>query len=184
MPETPIQQTDVINCLDRLRPGDLSLDGGSFNPDVLVPTYPVESGWVGMELVSSVVAATSINGANVYLNDTDDMTTQSNYAAPDITKNRYYVYTTVILAGGTVANIRIAHNWLAGGVTNMIRLENCSNAGWMFTGPWFVPAGVKFRIYNSQQGGAGDTMAWQVHGFQADPGVALPLIPAVAQLTE
>ena len=181
MPATGIQQTDVINAFSRLNPTDQSVDAGTFDPDTLIPTYPIDSTWLDQDL-TMVYGAQSTTGINVQIRDVD-------YAAVGGTSpvnpldNRFYSHIRVQTLNGTVTPIIFTLRWNISGTSYEVYRWTMASPATAYIGPVYVPSRIILGVYNETQGGAGDTANATFVGLQAKPGIPLPLIPPIHATT-
>ena len=176
-----IQTIDVINAIDRLNPSDDSIDGPVLDPSILSMTYPIDAGGVGLRTAAYSGNTTSIHGSTHSLVDTV-VTGWGNGGNPPTTpptsmfsvaNNRALTW-RVKLAGGPPSPIRIRLSWLSPSVGGYDYLEvDVPNPGVLSAGPFLVPFGWQGRM-NCAAGGAGDTVAPDIIGWEAAPGVPLP----------
>lgn len=182
MGDTGIQQRDAINAYSRLLPTDLSVDAGRIDPGNLVPVYPVDPKWLGMEpfiLVS--LAAVDINGAIGFMDDTDPTRVLTG-EAPVVAENRFYVSCGVLLDGtGTIDPLEVAAQWRVAFVADNIISGAPANPGRIDFTSVVVPAGYTLRLTTRVNGGAGDTCRFYFRGFKAPTGVPLPYTGAIGR---
>ncbi len=171
-----IQTVDVPNAFGHLELDDLSVDAGQIDPETLVATYPIESGWVNMQPIICSLGSQALGGWRTWY-DTSTSSSAFPTSIPDVTKNRWYTNITITLAGGATTPIVVQLAWLIGsGSWNLYKFP-LTNPTKATVSNIFVPAGYTLRITNGTSGAGGDTMTPELIGFQASPGVALPMLP-------
>lgn len=174
----------ATTAFDPLKLTDLSVNNAQVDAELLTAVYPVEAAWVGMQPLISRGDAVSINGSSQTITDTSCNThVRPDTGPPLVENNRYYTAIAIQLDGtGTVNPIEVRFLIASGAASNEVFLASCVNPARSYIGPLFVPAGTTLQVVNQINGGSGDTMSLSLYGWQAGPGVPLPLTPGPAVL--
>lgn len=170
-----VQTIDVINALGKLNPTDVNLENPQLDPSQLIPTFPIDAGWVGMEYFALASNSITLNGARVDMEDTDasDWSTALPPGSSfDIQKSRALMLQTHIL-GGTTSPLRVQFSWFAPGIGGFDFWSGSVVNPGDVNALVLVPAGFSFRV-RVAAAGAGDTVTNSICGWQAPPGVPVP----------
>lgn len=175
------QSPEIVNVLERLVLGDRSTDQPFIDETRLSAVFNIDPGWLGVRPKLWYVT-NSINGASVTVEDTDTGFTEYPIAAEEpvsAQNQRYYQSILVHLYGGAVSPIDIQFFLAVGGIVCQLFTVQSANPSHYTYGPFYVPPGAVLRMRNNTNGGVGDNMAIYAVGFQAKPGVPLPLIAPI-----
>lgn len=172
-----IQTVDVPDAFNPLELDDLSVDAGQIDPETLVATYPIESGWINMQPIVCTLGGQALGGWREWFDIGGSTGSAFPTAIPDITKNRWYTNITITLSGGVTNPILVSFFWYIGTTNWNLYKPSFTNPSKVTVSNIFVPAGITLRIANGTSAAAGDSIGVELIGFQASPGVALPLIP-------
>ncbi len=174
-----IQTVDVPDAFNPLDLTDLSVDAGTIDPATLVATYPIESGWVGMQ---SIVCSLGGQTLGAWRTWSDASPTSSAFptSVPDVTLNRWYTHISVTCAGGATNPIPMQFRYQIGTGTWNLLTEDFVNPARATVSGIFVPAGYNLEAANQVSGAGGDTVTIELIGYQASRGVALPLFPTMS----
>ena len=172
----------ATTAFDPLKLTDLSVNNAQVDAELLTAVYPVEAAWVGMQPLISRGDAVSINGTSATISDTSCNTHIRPDTGPPLEENnRYYTAISLQLDGtGTVNPIKVRVLIQSGTSANEVYAVSATNPARTFIGPLFVPAGTTLNVNNTVNGGSGVTMGISLYGWQAGPGVPLPLTPSPA----
>lgn len=176
---TGLQDPRVVSNIDAMSPADRSIDLPQIDPSHVSLVAPIFPGWIGARPLALHEGSISINGAAI--DRYDDALAVVWRAGEDVevTNNRYYYNVHVSLNGGTVTPIMVLlYLETLAAAPYVIASRNCVNLGAVGFGPVFVPAGLRLKVHVSA-GGAGDQAFIHLDGFQAAPGVPMPLVPGL-----
>jgi len=184
---TGVQNIETINAFDPLILDDLSVSGASIDPEQLTATYPLDPAWIGISHLTGQ-SYYSIVGATIEVQDTDPadwipgpaVLPFPNGMPADKTTNRYYYNVLVQFVGGNTSPIQLRTSLKWG--TAQLTLSQTSMVNGATTtiyqmGGVFVPAGADFIVSNVTHGSVNDDMYVSMFGFQAKPGIPIPMPP-------
>lgn len=171
------QIIDVINAINRLNPTDANVENPVIDPSVLSLIYGVDPKWVGLDYAALSSATTTINGAVADFEDTDasDWPTVNPVGSTfGIGNTRSHTVHANILGGATTP-ITIQLSWFVAGIGgfDLCRIQ-VTNPGTFTAFGVVAPPGFSLRL-RASAGGAGDTVTVQMCGYQAPPGVGVPI---------
>lgn len=183
-----IQQTNIRAGLDVLIPSPPNIELPSLDEKTLHWVYPVSAEFMAQEPVAFRTAATSINAANVVMQDDGGggsaaLIFDVGNPQPVATQGRFYTTVSVILAGAATTPITLQYTIQyidAAGVAQAYPVIQVSatNPGTQLPHAIYVPPTAVLRVRNATQGGVGDTIQFNMSGFTHPAGTPVSMLPA------
>lgn len=177
-PPYAIQNSDVFRQIQE----PLAMPGGplqvSIDPTQASLVYPLNQGWLGLQVHQVRYLGQSINGASYHFRPVQNP--GGNLYGPVVTTTTYRIYDQIVvgLAGGAVTPIdvyvRLEHG--VGGNAFIWHLQSCVNPGYVFfSGPILCARDVNLDVFVGA-GGVGDTADFYTFCRSAPEGVEIPQI--------